>query len=72
MLFLSLFVDFGLGVLEEFMGGCTFPWLLSNVLDKCTNKPMAGALDTWLLDLDGVSVGLCYSSPMLLSHELYD
>ncbi len=36
--------DFGLEVLQQHMAGCRFPWLLSNVLDRRTGKPLGGGL----------------------------
>ncbi|XP_067937210.1 mannosylglucosyl-3-phosphoglycerate phosphatase-like [Watersipora subatra] len=48
--------DFGLEVLEEFMGKCKFPWLLSNVLDKHTGQPLAGAKETHLINWNGVAM----------------
>ncbi|KAF6016894.1 hypothetical protein EB796_024792 [Bugula neritina] len=50
--------DFGLEVLENFMGRCSFPWLLSNVLDKCTGEIIAGAKETHMVDWNGIKVGL--------------
>ncbi len=35
--------DFGVGQLSHLMSMCDFPWLLSNVLDKKTAKPLGGA-----------------------------
>lgn len=50
-----MLTDFGLEVLDTFMTRCKFPWLLSNVLDKCTGQPLAGARETYILDWDGIA-----------------
>ena len=34
------------------------PWLVSNVIDKTTGKPILGCLERLLLDWNGVKVGL--------------
>ena len=52
-------IDFGMEVLERFMAQCKFPWLLSNVMDKCTGQPLAGAKQSHLIDWDGVKVRRC-------------
>ena len=50
-----LFTDFGTEVLEKFMSKCDFPWLLSNVFDKHTGKPLAGAKETYITSWNGVA-----------------
>ena len=53
------FADFGLEVLERFMSKCKFPWLLSNVYDRCTGRPLAGAEEMLIIDWEGVKVCRC-------------
>ena len=36
----------------------TFPWLLANIIEKETGKPLAGAEPTCIIDHAGVKVGL--------------
>lgn len=66
-----LSVDFGLEVLENFMSKCTFPWLLSNVFDRCTGRPLADAHETYLVDWEGVKVcHVPYESPKFRQSHL--
>lgn len=50
-------LDFGVDVLAEHMGNCAFPWLLANVVDKASGKPLAGAAPTHVIEKGGVKVG---------------
>lgn len=51
--------DFGVDVIQGYMeSSFSFPWLLSNVLDPETGKPLAGAHQKLLLEWQGVKVGL--------------
>ncbi|KAL6766462.1 FAP215 [Auxenochlorella protothecoides x Auxenochlorella symbiontica] len=50
--------DFGMEVLRRHVAACSFPWLLSNVLDPRTGRPPAGLLESHLLTWRGVRVGL--------------
>ena len=50
-------LDFGVEALAQHMGNCTFPWLLANVVDKASGKPLAGAAPTHVLEKGGVKVG---------------
>lgn len=40
------------------MGGCKFPWLLSNCDDPTTGRPLANALREVKLDWQGVKIGI--------------
>ncbi len=48
----------GLDTLEYLIDKCTFPWLLSNVLDAHTHKPLGGAKESRVVVIGGVKVGL--------------
>lgn len=50
--------DYGLESFEQRAAECTFPWLMANVLDAESGKPLGGARPTLLLDWQGVRVGL--------------
>jgi len=42
--------DFGEAELQKFVDHTRFPWVVSNVVDKRTNKPIAGALESCFID----------------------
>jgi len=44
--------------LEKLAKGCNFPWLISNVIDKATNKPLAGGLTEHIVVWKGVRIGI--------------
>ena len=48
----------GLDTLEYLIDKCTFPWLLSNVLDAHTHKPLGGAKESRVVVIGGIKVGL--------------
>jgi 2',3'-cyclic-nucleotide 2'-phosphodiesterase (5'-nucleotidase family) len=50
--------DFGLAVLVQRVGESRFPWLSSNVTDRATGRPAAGARRSLRRDWDGVRVGV--------------
>ena len=53
--------DFGVEQLVSLIEKCNFPWLLSNVIDKSTSKPLAGAHRYLVLPPErcgGVKVGI--------------
>eukprot|EP01062_Namystynia_karyoxenos_P081640 TRINITY_DN900_c0_g1_i6.p1 TRINITY_DN900_c0_g1~~TRINITY_DN900_c0_g1_i6.p1 ORF type:complete len:871 (+),score=254.23 TRINITY_DN900_c0_g1_i6:79-2691(+) len=50
-------LDFGVDRLEELVGMCRFPWLLTNVLDE-NGGQLAGSKSRIILKWDGVRVGL--------------
>lgn len=51
-------VDFGIPTLQKHMQSFRFPWLLSNVLDAHTGKPLGGAERSRMVTWQGVKVGL--------------
>ena len=51
-----LFSDFGVDHLEDFAEQTNFPWLLSNITDRLTFKPLADGKVTHMLDWNGVKV----------------
>ena len=50
--------DFGLEKLAELVAGTSFPWLMSNVVDRETGRPLADGLESVVLDWAGHKVGL--------------
>eukprot|EP00927_Polykrikos_kofoidii_P027180 TRINITY_DN24012_c0_g1_i1.p1 TRINITY_DN24012_c0_g1~~TRINITY_DN24012_c0_g1_i1.p1 ORF type:complete len:1405 (-),score=295.46 TRINITY_DN24012_c0_g1_i1:80-4009(-) len=50
--------DFGVDELVKMSSDTNFPWLLSNVKDKATGKPLGGGLVTMLMDWHGRKLGL--------------
>lgn len=50
--------DFGLEVLGKWVEKCNFPWLMSNVIDNETGRPLGAGKVTHIVDHDGVRVGL--------------
>lgn len=53
-----LSIDFGVDELEELCDQCKFPWLLSNVYDRDTEKILANAKTTYVLEKNGRKFGL--------------
>lgn len=51
-------LDFGLDVLRERLAAFRFPWLLSNVLDATTGRPLADAHHSVVITWQGVRIGL--------------
>ncbi|XP_078337101.1 mannosylglucosyl-3-phosphoglycerate phosphatase-like [Crassostrea virginica] len=50
--------DFGVDHLCEMVQRTDFPWLLSNVIDNLTNKPLAGGKESCIIDWNGYKVGV--------------
>lgn len=50
--------DFGPSTLTKNIADCTFPWILSNVVDKDTNGQLVGSLRQTTIDWNGIKVGL--------------
>eukprot|EP00927_Polykrikos_kofoidii_P072520 TRINITY_DN68624_c0_g1_i1.p1 TRINITY_DN68624_c0_g1~~TRINITY_DN68624_c0_g1_i1.p1 ORF type:complete len:1791 (+),score=282.65 TRINITY_DN68624_c0_g1_i1:195-5567(+) len=50
--------DFGVDNLVEMAGENNFPWLLSNVVDKTTRRPLAEGTISRIMDFHGRKVGL--------------
>ena len=51
-------LDFGVENLEQCMAESDFPWLLANIIDKETNRPLAGAQSTAVINHNDVKVGI--------------
>ena len=49
--------DFGLDVTEEMLNRSSATWLLSNIVDPVTKKPLCGAHESVLVDHAGIAVG---------------
>mmetsp|Transcript_141091 Transcript_141091/g.367249 ORF Transcript_141091/g.367249 Transcript_141091/m.367249 type:complete len:1799 (+) Transcript_141091:59-5455(+) len=50
--------DFGVDQLVTMASETNFPWLISNVTDKATGRPLAEGLQTRLMDFHGRKIGL--------------
>jgi len=50
--------DFGVDQLVKMASGTNFPWLMSNVVDKMTGRPLADGMVTRVMDFHGRKVGL--------------
>ncbi|CAK9114400.1 unnamed protein product, partial [Durusdinium trenchii] len=50
--------DFGVDNLEALAASNNFPWLISNVTDKKTGRPLANGIVTRMMDFHGRKVGL--------------
>lgn len=49
-------VDFGVDHLCEVVQKTSFPWLLSNVIDNLTNKPLADGQESCIVEWSGYKV----------------
>ena len=50
------FVDFGVDKLVELANETNFPWLITNVIDNETDKPLAEGRETFMIEWDGIKV----------------
>ncbi|CAG0896917.1 unnamed protein product [Cyprideis torosa] len=50
--------DFGIPVLSKFVQASGFPWVSSNVIDKETGRPLAGAKRKHVMQWQGIRIGL--------------
>jgi 5'-nucleotidase len=50
--------DFGLEKLVKLKSATNFPWLISNVMDKKSGRPLAEGIGTRMLDFHGRKIGL--------------
>lgn len=50
--------DFGLEVLDKWAAKCNFPWLMSNVIDNETERPLGNGKITHIMNHGGFRVGL--------------
>lgn len=51
-------LDFGLDVLINHIESSNFPWLISNVFDADTKKPLGNVKDKHIIVKDGLKIGL--------------
>ncbi len=49
--------DFGLDQLKSSVQGSNFPWLISNVIDIETGKPLGDIEDKKIVEINGVRIG---------------
>lgn len=50
--------DFGLEVLQKWVEKCNFPWLMSNVIDNETGRPLGNGKISHIVNHNGLRVGL--------------
>lgn len=50
--------DFGIEAAVKLTSGTNFPWMLANIHDNRTGKPLGGAHQTRVLDYKGVKIGV--------------
>lgn len=50
--------DFGLEILAERVSETKFPWLMSNVIDNETGRPLGDGKITHVMDWNGKRIGL--------------
>lgn len=50
-------LDFGLDVATSFFERTGIPWLISNILDNETGKPLGGGLETHMMEWGGKTIG---------------
>jgi len=50
--------DFGIEMLVQRAGMTSFPWLMSNVIDNETGKPLANGKGSLVIDWQGIRIGL--------------
>ena len=50
--------DFGLDVLLTHIQNSNFPWLISNVFDSETKKPLGNVDDKHVIEINGLRVGI--------------
>ena len=61
-----LFSDFGMDPLNDLVKGTNFPWLMSNVIDKETNRPLAEGKISQVIEWEGCRIGLVSFVKMIL------
>jgi hypothetical protein len=60
--------DFGMDTLTDLVEKTNFPWLMSNVIDNETGRPLADGKVTHIMEWWGRKIGLvCNSNSFLLS-----
>ena len=52
--------------LNDLVKGTNFPWLMSNVIDKETNRPLGGGKKSYIIERGGCRIGLVSVEEMIL------
>ena len=55
---INLILDFGMEPLNDLVNKTKFPWLMSNVIDKETNRPLAEGKVSHIIEWEGCKIGL--------------
>ena len=53
-----LITDFGVETLTSLIKATKFPWLLSNVTDSLSKLPLAGSIEQFITNFNGIKVWL--------------
>lgn len=64
-----IFIDFGLEVLAERIEETKFPWLMSNVIDNETGRPLGDGKITHVIEWSGKRIGLVNSLCVIISQQ---
>ena len=51
-----LITDFGVETLTSLIKATKFPWLLSNVTDSLSKLPLAGSIEQFITNFNGIKV----------------
>ena len=54
--------------LNDLVKGTNFPWLMSNVIDKETNRPLGEGRKSYVIERGGCRMGLVGVEEMILIH----
>lgn len=61
--------DFGLEVLSQYVQETNFPWLMSNVIDNETGRPLGDGKISHAIDWQGRRIGMVNFLKNFRSHE---
>ena len=56
--------------LNDLVKGTNFPWLMSNVIDKETNRPLAEGKISQVIEWEGCRIGLVSVKEMILIYKV--
>ena len=65
LLYVFFSEDFGVDELEDIVRNTTFPWMMSNVIDKFTGQPLADGLVTRIITGQGKKVRVPFRKDVL-------
>ena len=68
----TFFSDFGMDPLNDLVKGTNFPWLISNVIDKETNRPLGEGKISHVIKRGHFKIGLVSVQEMILITHILD